>query len=211
MTILIVDDHALIREALRGVLAELSDEPVVEAVNARAALESVDSDPEIRLAVVDLHLPDRDGFDVLKSLRAMHPTVAVVVLSAASDKGTVRRALDAGALGFIPKSSTREVMVGALRLVFAGGVYIPPEVLGADVATATRRSPADVGLTDRQTEVLRLMMEGKSNKLICRALALAEPTVKTHVSAVLRALNAANRTEAVLAAASLDWEDRSGS
>src|SRR5262249_31475506 len=122
------------------------------------------------------------------------------------------------ALGFIPKTDSREVLLGALRLILAGGTYIPPEVLaagpaaaaalpaGGKSATGKRPSPSELGLTERQVDVLALMMQGKSNKLICRALDLAEPTVKNHVSAILKALGVANRTEAVLAVAALGWE-----
>src|SRR4029077_17253200 len=117
--------------------------------------------------------------------------------------------------------SSRDVLLGALRLVLAGGVYIPPEILGSAAsspptpaaassgqqpASAPGPSPADLGLTERQVDVLALMMQGKSNKLICRALDLAEPTVKNHVSAILKALKVSNRTEAVLAVAALGWK-----
>ena len=120
------------------------------------------------------------------------------MLSAFNDRDNVVRALDNGALGFIPKTDSREVLLSALRLILAGGIYIPPEVLAREPAggrrgrtsrRAERRpSPAELGLTERQVEVLALMMQGKSNKVICRALELAEPTVKNHVSAILKAL-----------------------
>jgi DNA-binding NarL/FixJ family response regulator len=133
----------------------------------------------------------------------------------------VVKALDLGAVGFIPKSGEREVMLSALRLVFSGGVYIPPEILSgsatppglAPSAASGRRSdgsaptlPADLGLTARQVDVLALMMRGKSNKAICRILNLAEPTVKNHVTAILKALKASNRTEAVILVGALGWE-----
>jgi DNA-binding NarL/FixJ family response regulator len=158
---------------------------------------------------------------VLAELRERYPAVATVVLSAFNDRDNVARALELGALGFIPKSSTREVMQSALRLVFSGGIYIPPDILSPREASkpidklgsAPRRarSPRDLGLTDRQVEVLSLMMQGKSNKLICRTLDLAEPTVKNHVTAILKALNVTNRTEAVVAVASLGWDLRPAS
>jgi DNA-binding NarL/FixJ family response regulator len=111
-----------------------------------------------------------------------HPAISVVVMSAQQDHDSVVKALDRGALGFISKSATREVIIGAMQLVLSGGVYIPPQALPGAV------SPADHGLTDCQMEVLALMMQGKSNKAICRVLDLSEPTVKSHVSAILRAL-----------------------
>ena len=218
MKILVVDDHALIRDAMRGVLKDLkSDAIVLEAANSAQAMALVREHGDLALILLDLQLPDRDGIEALKDLREHFPAVSVVMLSAFNDRDNVVRALDNGALGFIPKTDSREVLLGALRLVLAGGIYIPPEVLAAsatgiaspDKATATKRpSPAELGLTERQVDVLALMMEGKSNKLICRALDLAEPTVKNHVSAILKALGVVNRTEAVLAVAALGWEIR---
>jgi DNA-binding NarL/FixJ family response regulator len=215
MKILIVDDHVLIREALSGILRELKGEAlaVVGASDSLEAARQLQDHPDIELVLLDLGLPDRDGLEVLADLAERHPTVSVVVHSAHQDRERVMKALDLGAVGFIPKSAKREVLLGAFNLIFSGGVYIPAEILerrqpgGAAPAPPpvpkTEASAGDLGLTERQAEVLALMMQGKSNKAICRALDLAEPTVKIHVSAVLKALKAANRTEAVMAAAAL--------
>ena len=152
---------------------------------------------------------------LLGELRERYPATSIVMLSAFNDRDNVVRALDNGAAGFIPKTDSRDVLLGALRLVLAGGTYIPPEALIREPAgtavvgsppAGKRPSPAELGLTERQVDVLALMMQGKSNKLICRALDLAEPTVKNHVSAILKALDVTNRTEAVLAVAALGWE-----
>jgi len=212
MKILLVDDHALIRDALRNVLRELTgDATVLEASDCRQAMRLIEQHPDLHLILLDLNLPDRDGFAVLADLRKRYATISIVVLSAFHERENVLRALELGALGFIPKSASREVMANALRLVFSGGVYIPPEALGRDEATARatpgrRVSPADVGLTERQMEVLALMMQGKSNKAISRILDTAEPTVKHHVTAILKALKVANRTEAVIAVGALGWD-----
>jgi DNA-binding NarL/FixJ family response regulator len=215
MKILVVDDHALIREALCGVLRDLKGEAavVIEAPNSRQAMRQLEQNPDVELILLDLGLPDRDGIDVLIDLCQHYPTTSVVVLSAQVDRDRVMKALDLGALGFIPKSAAREVMLSAFNLIFSGGVYVPPEILdrrqppaatqGKPAQPKRRVSAADLGLTGRQMEVLTLMMKGKSNKAICRALNLAEATVKLHVSAILRALRAANRTEAVIAAGAL--------
>ena len=217
--ILVVDDHVLIREALRGVLKEVKGEAIVlEASSCSQAMRVVAEHPNLDLILLDLNLPDRDGFSVLAELGERYPAISVVVLSAQQDRGSVVRALDLGALGFIPKSGRREVMLGALQLVFAGGIYIPPEILARNepsprqcdqeqpVAKRSALSPADLGLTERQVEVLSLMMQGKSNKAICRVLNLAEPTVKNHVTAILKALEVTNRTEAVIAVGELGWK-----
>jgi DNA-binding NarL/FixJ family response regulator len=216
MKVLVVDDHALIREAMRGVVVELQGDAVVlEAGNCSQAMSLIQQHADVALVLLDLGLPDRNGFEVLAELHENHPAISVVMLSAFSDRDNVVKALDGGALGFIPKAGSREVLVSALRLILAGGVYIPPDILvstptpnalpGRSGAAEKRLSPAELGLTERQVEVLALMMQGKSNKLICRALDLAEPTVKNHVSAILKALDVTNRTEAVLAVAALGW------
>jgi DNA-binding NarL/FixJ family response regulator len=217
--ILVVDDHVLIREALRGVLKELKGEAIVlEASSCSQAMQVVAEHPNLDLILLDLNLPDRDGFSVLAELGERYPAISVVVLSAQQDRGSVVRALDLGALGFIPKSGQREVMLGALQLVFAGGIYIPPAILARDELSSWQRdeeksgakrptvSPGDLGLTERQVDVLSLMMQGKSNKAICRVLNLAEPTVKNHVTAILKALEVSNRTEAVIAVSEFGWK-----
>jgi DNA-binding NarL/FixJ family response regulator len=214
MKILIVDDHALIRDALRGVLKELTQEAtVLEAADSRQAMNLIDANPDLHLILLDLNLPDRDGLAVLADLRRHHATISLVVLSASEDRDSILKAIDLGALGFIPKSAPHEVIVNALRLVFSGGVYIPPQALARvetreamPVTPRSSMSPADCGLTERQMAVLALMMEGKSNKAISRMLDVAEPTVKHHVTAVLKALNVTNRTEAVIAVGSLGWD-----
>jgi DNA-binding NarL/FixJ family response regulator len=217
MKILIVDDHALIRDALQGVLKKLQRGAVVlEASDSRQAMETIASHSDINLILLDLNLPDRDGFEVLVELRERFPAIAVVVMSAMQDRGNVTKVLDQGAVGFIPKAARREVMLSALQLVFAGGVYVPPEILSrADTpssAAAAKRedraivAPTDIGLSERQLDVLALVMQGKSNKVICRALNLAEPTVKNHVTAILRALKVSNRTEAVITVNELGWK-----
>jgi DNA-binding NarL/FixJ family response regulator len=211
MKILLVDDHALIRDALRGVLRELVDDATMfEASDCRQAMRLIEQHPDLHLILLDLNLPDRDGFAVLTDLRKRYATISIVVLSAFHDRENILRALDLGALGFIPKSSPREVMANALRLILSGGIYVPPEALAraeTTVATPGRRvSPADLGLTERQLEVLALMMQGKSNKAISRILDTAEATVKHHVTAILKVLKVANRTEAVIAVGALGWD-----
>ena len=214
MKILVIDDHILIREAMRGVLRELKGEAaiILEASDSRQAMRQIEQNPDVELVLLDLGLPDRDGLEMLSDLGNRYSTISVVVLSADQDRDTVMKALDLGALGFIPKSGQREVMLSAFNLIFSGGVYIPPEILNRREPATAPRAPAlakagtsavDLGLTARQMEVLALMMQGKSNKAISRVLDLAEPTVKIHVSAILKALKVANRTEAVIAATAL--------
>jgi DNA-binding NarL/FixJ family response regulator len=205
MKALIVDDHALLRDALARVLTMLAPGAEVhQAAEPKQAFELIEGQPDLDLVLLDLALPGMHGLAVLKSLRERHPAISVVVISASVDRETVRRALDCGAMGFIPKSSSNEVLKGALQLVLAGGMYIPPEVLdrgGAPPLAAQPgvRSPADIGLTERQAQILALLMRGEPNKIICRELDLAESTIKNQITAILKALNVTSRTQAVLA------------
>src|SRR5262245_18634477 len=131
MKILVVDDHVLIRDAVRGVLKELKgDADVLEASDCRQAMALIaENTNDLGLVLLDLHLPDRDGFSALSEMRERYPAISVVVLSGQHDHSSVMKAFDLGALGFIPKSGQREVMLGALQLIFAGGKYIPPEAI----------------------------------------------------------------------------------
>jgi len=222
MRYVLVDDHFLIREALRGVLKELDpDATILEAPLWRDAGRLLEEYSDIALVLLDLVLPDHDGFEALREIRTRYSRTPVVILSGQCDRDKVTKAIELGAAGFIPKSGERRVMLGALRLVFSGGVYIPPEAL-SDPRPALpassqappplppprpqAKSPADFGLTARQMDVLALMMRGTSNKAICRVLRLAEPTVRNHVTAILKSLNVSNRTEAVVIVGALGWE-----
>ena len=221
MKFLLIDDHALIREALQNVLKELAcDATILEASNCREAQILIEQHADLEVILLDLNLPDGDGFNLLAQVREHSPQVSIVVLSANTDRDNVLRALDLGAVGFIPKSGQRAVMLAALKLVLSGGVYIPPQILAREQSSrpqfapkdhGTDRlclSPTDFGITERQSEVLALMMQGKSNKEICRILKLAEPTVKNHVAAILKALKVKNRTEAVMAVIEHEWKLR---
>lgn len=210
MKILIVDDHPLIREALRHVLPGLAaDIRLYDASDCDGGLALADQHPDFDLALLDLTLPGCRGMSALKTFRAAQPALPIVVLSGFDDTDTVIAALDQGAMGFIPKSSSNEVLLGALRLVLSGGVYVPRQAIAGEYGLGSPRrddtarrpqTPSDIGLTERQAEVLTLMVQGKPNKEICRELNLAEGTVKVHITAILKALGASNRTQAVVAA-----------
>jgi DNA-binding NarL/FixJ family response regulator len=148
MKILVVDDHPLICQALHGVLKRLTrDAVILDASNCAQTTEAVASHPDISLILLDLTLPDRDGFSLLAELRERNPAVSVVVLSATQDRATVIKALDLGAMGYIPKSARNEVMVSALQLVFAGGIYIPPGILAPEDLSHTAPRPSGGGRT----------------------------------------------------------------
>jgi len=213
MKVLIVDDHALIREALYAVLREVKREAVIfEASNSSQAMHIVEEHPDISLILLDINLPDRDGFSVLRELRDRYATIAIIILSSSDDQDTVKRAFKLGALGFIPKTTEREVILNAIKLVFSGGVYIPSQMLEETRSPRLTDKPASrdalkgLGLTDRQIEVLALLMKGRSNKVIAKTLNMAVPTVKNHITVVLKALGVASRTEAIIKVGRMGWE-----
>lgn len=212
MKILVIDDHALIREGLRPVLEQLAPGEkvtVLEAPSYARGVEIAAAHPDLDLALLDFNLPNVTGFAALVDLQERFPEVPVVIVSGEDDPALVRETFERGALGFIPKSSTPAVIVSALRLVLSGGTYLPPEIMLGNRPPPEAKAPAPrarahgLGLTPRQAEVMELLLAGKPNKVICRELGLAEGTVKNHVAAVLKALDATNRVEAVIAAAKL--------
>jgi DNA-binding NarL/FixJ family response regulator len=220
MKILVVDDHMLIREGLKKVLKQLQpDVEILESPSAAGAFEIAQANADLDLILLDLALSDASGLSTLQTLRRNHSDIPVVVLSASGEPTNAVRCIKNGAAGFIPKSATAGVLLGAVRLVLSGGVYLPPEVLLAERgpededadpprpdATTTSRTEIDAaafGLTDRQAQVLALLIQGKTNKEIGRVLDLAEQTVKTHISGVLRALNVTTRAQAIVAVAQL--------
>ena len=224
MKVLLIDDHPLILQALQSVIQGLgSDTTVVGAGSARVARETLKADPDFDLVLLDLQLGDADGFDVLVEFRSKYPALPVVVVSASDRTSDVIRAIDLGAMGFVPKRASNDTLFEALHMVMSGGIYVPPMTMGSEppapkpegdtVPSVLRvlreqsqdsgfqqQSPlATLGLTPRQTEVLALLLKGHPNKLIARELNVSVETVKDHVAAVLRTLNVSSRTQAVLA------------
>jgi DNA-binding NarL/FixJ family response regulator len=216
MKILLVDDHVLFREGIALLLRSLvANDSLYQAGTCEEALAAVARDPSIELVLMDINLPGASGIDAISMIRAKFPFIPVVGLSSSDDKQTILDAIDAGAMGFIPKSSSSAVLFAALQLVLSKGIYIPPEAFLRDRSVANRTvtrsiadrfgpaahaTPGDLGLTPRQSEVLFLILQGKSAKAICRDLSLSSSTVKIHTSAALRALNVTTRTQAVIAA-----------
>lgn len=205
MNVLLVDDHELFRSGLKFLLADLVENiSFFEASSCAAALELA-ATSRIDIVLLDLHLPGSTGLDALHQLRARIEEAMIVVISAEEDGELIRKAIDAGAAGYIPKASSHAMMMAALRLVIAGGVYLPAHSLAAKLPA--QESSAEKSrisqLTGRQIETLRVAMQGKANKVIARELNISEATVKAHLSSVFRALGVKNRTEAVFAAAKI--------
>lgn len=220
--LLIVDDHAMLREGLRTLIAMQPSAPdVLEAGSWAEASRLLGAHPDVDWALLDLGLPDARGLEALTALRREHPHVRVVVLSASEERALVLECINRGAMGFIGKSASGKELLDALSVLFAGGVYLPPAlfapsqpaaeppvVAAAPVMAAKREELSRLGLTPRQIQVLELLVQGLSNKLIAERLALAEPTVKSHVAAGLRALNVKNRTQAVFTLARWEFAGR---
>ena len=208
LRIIVADEHPLIRIGLQEFLTRLSDEvEILEAKSLEDALETLDREGPFDLIITDLLVQAMKGFDGLRQLHQKAPDIPVVVLSVKDSAHDVRSAIEAGAMGFIPKTSSPEVMVNALKLVLSGGVYLPPNVLrgepGRSAAALGGEGSGEVALshlTPRQREVLALLAQGKTNKQIANELGLAAGTVKVHMSRILKALNVNNRTQAVIAA-----------
>jgi len=223
MKALLIDDHPLILSGLQIVIQGLGDDVSVACVEtARGARELLAQDASYDIVLLDLQLGDSSGFELLEELRAVYPSLSVVVVSSSDSNDDVSRAIYLGAMGFIPKRASNEILFEALSMVMSGGIYVPPMVLRSQLRSAagrrddhgwgvaadpppafdpanTRSSAAALGLTPRQTDVLELLLQGQSNKLIARALNLSVETIKDHVAAVLRTLNVSSRTQAVLA------------
>jgi DNA-binding NarL/FixJ family response regulator len=210
MKILTCDDHDLFREGLRGVVSQLEGAPeLLEAGDAEEALRVVEAHEDVGLVLLDLGLPGASGLSLLRTLRKRFPFVAVMVVSASEEPADIRAALDAGATGFVPKTSKRTVLLRAIELVLAGGVYVPPAMLRAGEGredACARRERVEL-LTPRQRDVLRLMQRGLTNKEIGDVLGISAATVKVHVAAILETLDVSNRTEAAMAMAELGLLD----
>jgi DNA-binding NarL/FixJ family response regulator len=198
MKILVVDDHPLVLDALAQLLPQLDQSAEVRsALDAAEAVAILDSEPDVALVLLDLALPGTRGLDFLADMILDYPGVPVVVLSATHDEATVSAALAAGARGFIAKTASPQALLAALARVFDGETYRTDDVTAEPDADGVHIASSELGLTARQSDVLRLLVQGKPNKLICRDLRLSEGTVKVHVSAILRQLRVRTRTQAV--------------
>ncbi len=214
MHILVVDDHPLMAEALGLAMRTLDRATEVKSAGSLESAMALAKQVAFDLCLLDLGLPDCSGLDALSRMRESLPALPVVVVSGADDSKSVLAALDLGAMGYIPKTSARDVLLGAVRLVASGGIYVPVEAVKAREASESAlytaggdatvaKTPAELGLSSRQREVLALLLKGLPNKLIARRLDISENTAKIHVSAVLRALGVSTRTQALLAASRL--------
>jgi DNA-binding NarL/FixJ family response regulator len=206
--ILIVDDHALLREGVGLLLRRLDPQAdILEAGTLAEALERVGAADAIDLLLLDLGLPDGLGVEAIRALHECRPGLPVVVLSARDDRETVVSAIAAGAVGYVPKSSSADVMLAGLRVVLGRGVYLPPSARAGDssrpsMPDAVAANPT-ADLTPRQKQVLSLILRGMSIKAIARTLDVTTSTAKAHTAVILRALNVTTRTQVVVEASRL--------
>lgn len=205
LKLLVVEDHALVREGLLQTLRKLERGVVCNGVrDAEEALALLENEggEDYDLCLLDLMLPGLNGMGCLGVLRKRFPAMPVVIISALDDRNTVERAMRAGASGFVSKSSPGEVLLTALRQVLAGEVYVPISLQDEMNSQRKRRGGVSLAeqydLTAAQMRVLEPLIQGKTNRQISELLGLTEGTVKVHVSAILKALDVANRSQALL-------------
>ena len=210
---LLIDDHPMMRDAIRSTIDTVSPgSRTAGAATLAETRERLLGGVRYDYILLDLNLPDARGVEALTMLRQASPEVPVVIISGDTDRDTIVKCLELGAVGYIPKTLHADAFSYALRLIVSGQVYVPPQAVASRRAFSsdhhrrpapTGGDPRGLGLTERQVSVLALMLRGLPNKLICREMKLAEGTVKVHVSAVLRALGVRTRTQAVIAASEL--------
>ncbi len=208
MKVILADDHDLFRDGFAMLFQQLEEgSTVFKASDLEEAMELASCHPDTDLMILDLDMPGmKNGREGIKLLSKTFPQLPVVVLSACETKETILAAMAAGALGYIPKSSSTAVMQSAMRLVLSGGIYLPAQLL-LEVRVGNPGHDDQVKLTVRQRDVLRLLVDGMSNKAICRVLDLGEGTIKVHIAAIFHALDVRNRVEAANAARRLGLID----
>lgn len=216
MKVLVADDHALIRDGLeRSLLSHDLATQVIHAFDRASVISQLNANPDIEIILLDLFMPEANDFELLENICDEYNNIPVIVISGEEEPRYMRKSIDTGASGFIPKSASTEIMLSAINLVLSGGVYIPSDILKQKISNHSKKLNDEVvdvslltnetrdavkKLTKRQSEVLGLISQGLSNKEIAKVFGLSEHTVKIHVTAVLKLLNAENRTEAAVMA-----------
>lgn len=204
MKILVADDHALFRSGLQQLISELdSNIQIIEAENHQQAFEIIQENSDIDIALLDLSMPDSDGLTALAKITQKFPMLPAVVLSASESKQDMIAALKAGAMGFIQKSESGPVILNAIRLVLAGGVYVPPALVDDNHRVLSHSSLESANLSTRQLDIVKYVVEGKSNKEIARELSLSVATVKSHLREIFKLMNVKSRTQAAMKAEKL--------
>ncbi len=201
MKILIADDHALFRDGLSLQLEKISPQAVInQAANFSQALKLAEDSSDIDLIIIDLDMPDMRWEDGLKEIKEKAQKSKIVVISASENTRDIKKVIEMGVSGYIPKRSETKILLSALKLVMEGGTYLPPSVIENHTSESERAGRGSKVLTPRQSEVLQYVAEGLSNKQIAYKMGVSEATVKLHINALLRAVGATNRTQALIIA-----------
>ncbi|MEQ8314882.1 MAG: response regulator transcription factor [Gammaproteobacteria bacterium] len=208
MRILLVDDHDLFREGLKFLLPVLDDSIEFVEADSFESAQQASGDLDIDLILLDYYMPGVVGLDALKQFREEYESAMVVVVSGEEDPKVIRAAIENGASGYIPKTSSKEELEKALRIILAGGTYLPNQNIDKHESPVDSQVMPGVNelytkLSPRQYEVLMKVIQGKANKVIARELLISDQTVKTHLSQAFKILDVKNRTEAVYIAAKL--------
>ena len=205
MKILIADDHALFRDGLALRLEQIaSDAVILQASNYAQIFKIIKNDTDIAIIILDIEMQDMPWMEALQEMRKLLPKTAIVVVSASEDGRTIRSVMSTGVKGYIPKRSDIKVFDNALKLILDGGTYVPPVLINnPPINNLSTKSTGLKTLTNRQSQVLDLIAQGKSNKQIAYDMGVSESTVKLHINALLRSLHVSNRTQAVVTAQKL--------
>ena len=204
MKILIADDHALFRDGLKLTLEQLDDKAqIIQADGYTHALQILKDKSHPDLVIVDLEMPDKDWNEGIDDLMQEAPNAHFVVMSASEDAKVIRQVMEKGISGYITKRSEPKIISAALKLILEGGTYLPPILLDGMVNSKNVSENKNGNLTARQFEVLEYISKGLSNKQIAYEMGVSEATVKLHINAMLKALNATNRTQALVNAQKL--------
>lgn len=205
MKILIADDHALFRDGLALRLEQIAPDAVIlQASNYAQIFKIIKTDADISIIILDIEMQDMPWMDALQEMHKTLPKAAIVVVSASEDGRTIRSVMSTGVKGYIPKRSDVKVFDNALKLILDGGTYVPPVLISnPPINNLSTKSTGLKTLTNRQSQVLDLIAQGKSNKQIAYDMGVSESTVKLHINALLRSLHVSNRTQAVVTAQKL--------
>lgn len=204
MDVLLVDDHPIIHQTLGAVVEAVLPQAQFHAESDLAGgLARARQLKSLELVLLDLGLPGCSGLEALVRFRKTLPRARIAIISATEDPDSVRAALEAGAVGYLPKTSPPKVLADALRLIVHGGIYIPPQAMDSEPPPRKEPRLSDFGITDRQADVLKLLVRGLTNAQIAHELSIAENTVKQHAHAAYRALGVSSRTEAMVELARL--------
>jgi len=216
---LIVDDHALFIEALKSILIKLEQNvEFLDAGDSSRAIELIKNHPDLKLILLDLDIPGLYGLEVLKIIVRDNPLLPVIILTGSSRLEDMHAVIDAGAVGYIHKSTTGDILLNAIKLVLSGAIYIPREMLNASIIKTGRervdlpsvlsaeKQAKKMGLTPRQFDVTCYLLGGRTNKIISWELGLSESTVKTHITNILKVLGVTNRSRVPITLENLGWD-----